>query len=103
MGGIQSLRTTLLQEPRTTLYFCEIIYLDRHAIQGNPSPKEQLLWPSVTKMLPSIFYPETSLQIVSLNKYTMWQKFKDQKEVFKNKLKLVHTQVEKTKAGASFT
>lgn len=46
--------------------------------------------------------PQMSLQIVSLNKYTMWQKFKDQKKVFK-KLKLVHIQVEKPKVGTSFT
>lgn len=46
--------------------------------------------------------PQNVLANSSLNKYTMWQKFKDQKKVFK-KLKLVHTQVEKTKAGASFT
>lgn len=88
--------TILLQELSATLN-CGIIYLVHYIIQGNPTPKEQILQPSVTKMLSSIVSKKISLQIESL-KYTMWQKFKDQKKVFK-KLKLVHIQVEKTKAG----
>lgn len=54
VGGIQSLHTILLQELYTILYFCEIIYLVHYVIQGNPSPKEQILQHSVTKTLPSI-------------------------------------------------
>lgn len=80
----------LLQELSATLN-CEIIYLVHYIIQDNPSLKEQILQPSVTKMLSSIVSKKISLQIDSLNKYTMWQKFKDQKKVFK-KLKLVHIQ-----------
>lgn len=87
--------TILSQELSATLN-CEIIYLVHYIIQGNPSPEEQILQASVTKMLSSIVSKKISLQIDSLNKYTMWQKFKDQKKVFK-KLKLVHIQVGKKK------
>lgn len=76
------MNTILLQELSATLN-CEIVYLVHYIIQGNPSPKEQILQPSVTKMLSSIVSKKISLQIDSLNKYTMWQKFKDQKKVFK--------------------
>lgn len=96
VGGIQSLHTILLQERCTILYFHEITDLVRYVTQGNPSPKEQILHPSVNKNAAQHGFPKVSLQIVSLNKYTTWQKFKDQKKVFK-KLKLVHIQVGKRK------
>lgn len=85
-----------LQELCTILYFHEITDLVCYVIQGNPSPKEQILHPSVNKNAAQHGFPKVSLQIVSLNKYTTWQKFKDQKKVFK-KLKLVHIQVGKKK------
>lgn len=62
--------------------------------------KSKFCNPQWQKCCPALF-PKNVLAIVSLSKYTMWQKFKDQKKVFK-KLKLVHIQVEKTKAGTSF-
>lgn len=94
VDGIQSLHTILLQELCTILYFHEITDLVRYVLQGNPSPKEQILHPSVNKNVAQHGFPKVSLQIVSLNKYTTWRKFKDQKKVFK-KLKLVHIQVGK--------
>lgn len=54
VGGIQSLHTILLEELRAILHFYKIIYLVHYVIQGNLPSKEQILQPSVTKMLPSI-------------------------------------------------
>lgn len=69
---------------------------------GQPIPKRANSATLNGKNAAQHCFPKMSLQIASLNKYTMWQKFKDQKNVFK-KLKLVHIQVEKAKAGTSFT
>lgn len=85
----------LLQGLYTIRCFCETIDLVHYVRQGNPSPKEQILQPSVTKMLPIIVSQKCPCkQFPLIRKYTMWQKFQDQKKVFK-KLKLVHIQVEK--------
>lgn len=85
----------LLQGLYTTRCFCETIYLVHYVGQGNPSPKEPMPQPSVTKMLPIVVSQKCpGKQFPLVSKYTMWQKFQDQKKVFK-KLKLVHTQGEK--------
>lgn len=58
------------------------------------TPPQKSKFCSVNKNVAQHGFPKVSLQIVSLNKYTTWRKFKDQKKVFK-KLKLVHIQVGK--------
>lgn len=64
---------------------------------GKPIPKRTNSATLNGKDAAQYCFPKMSLQIVSLNKYTMWQKFKDQKKVFK-KLKLVHTTSGKNKS-----
>lgn len=80
-----------------------MIYLVHYVIQGNPSPKEHILQPPVIKMLPGLvsppklFPPCKEFPLISIQCEKVQR---PEKQVLK-KLKLVHIQVEKTKAGTS--